>query len=99
MIYRLCELMEKGYSYKDITTMLNQEFSLNLQGHSSPKGFKGAIVKKIEKLRQNSIDWQNYTDDEKLYFDTLRLFNSLYDKNRYGLLRDRHKQMSLDDAK
>jgi hypothetical protein len=75
VVIRLFDLFERKYSYEEITVMLNKEFNLNLDGHSSPKGYKGKVVKKIENVRRRKLNWEQYTDVEKLIADAIKIFD------------------------
>lgn len=90
-IYRMCELFESGINYKKATEILNKDFNINLCGKSTSKGYKGSLVKKFEHMKENSIDWSSYNNDEKLIQDTIILFKTLKEKkNRYIHLKEKH---------
>jgi hypothetical protein len=84
MIIRLIELREKNYTYPQMTDIINKEFSTQLTITHTAHGWKGSVVKKLEHLKENQINWTQYNDDELLRRDTIKMLDRLkHDKNRY----------------
>lgn len=84
MIIRLIELRIQGNTYQQINDSINKEFGTNFTLTNTPHGWKGAVVKKLEHLKENSIEWIGYTDDTLLNRDTIRMLSQKkQNKNRY----------------
>lgn len=84
MIIRLCEYRVQNKTYQEITDSINKEFGTEFTLSNSSHGYKGAVVKKLEHLKENSVEWEKYTNDAELKRDTDNMFkNKRNTKNRY----------------
>jgi hypothetical protein len=83
MIDELISLDELGCLGRDKTEKINIKFGCKLTGKQTDKGYKGSVTKKLEHVKENKINWSQYTNNERLTSDTIKLYDENKCINRY----------------